>query len=79
MDIATQLDTEKKRVVYIARQLNMTVSELSRSIGLSQAAITTTLSRGGLSLTIYDFLFEKYKVSTDWLRYGVGKPFLNKE
>jgi len=74
----SKLDTEKGRVLYIARQLNMTVSELSASIGMSKTAISTTLSRGGLSLSVYDRLLDRYGISTDWLRHGIGKPFVKK-
>lgn len=75
------LTTEAGRVRYLAWYLRMPMTALSLSLGLSANNLSTSISRerDGLTLTALALLYERYGVSTDWVKYGVGEPFIKKE
>lgn len=73
------LKSEKDRVKYIALALGVTLKGLSVSLGFKPTTLSAYLNKEeGLTLTALMELHRKYKVSMDWVKFGVGEPFCKK-
>ena len=56
-----------------------TQSELAHILGIRQSSISDAKRRNRIPSSWYMLLFEKFGLSQDWLRYGIGPMFLRTE
>ena len=56
-----------------------TQSELANILGIRQSSISDAKRRNRVPSSWYMLLFEKFGLSQDWLRYGIGPMFLRTE
>lgn len=72
------MQTINDRIGILLNELNMTKTAFGESLKVSQQYVSKLIKTGNPSDLLINDICEKYNVSEEWLRYGIGDMFIEK-